>query len=299
MAKRSHVRLISGLLVFCVAGLLGCSSLPKHPVQNSELDSRAASFHKLGNKHFRAGQYEKAGACFEQVLVLHASVDDRPGVARAFSSIGRVHMALGELGLAEADFQQAHDATRGLQRPALEAQALGGLGAVELRRQHPQDARVWFEMALELPLTDPGNERAVLLHDLGSAYWKHGDTASAESCFRLALSMHESLGDPLGIAAACYSLAMLHKAEGNREQAMRLARRALTNDKRAENSHGVAQDLTLLGSLASRGGAVQKATDYYRRATLAWRALGRIDKAEEISVGLRELETETLSEAHR
>ncbi len=143
-------------------------------------------------------------------------------------------------------------------------------------------------MGLDLPLAEPGLERGVLLHDLGSALRALGDSETSETYYRQALAMNKSLRNPLGAAANYYSLALLLEAEGDREQAQQLARHALKNDKRAENPPGVAQDLSLLGSLAIRSGNLTAGSDYYRRAKLAWRSLDRPDKAEEITRILRE-----------
>ncbi len=276
--------------VFCVLLLFGCSSLPQETVQTSEIQSRVTSILKLGHKYYRTGQYEKAGACFEKALATQASIDDQAAVAKTLSSLGRTRLAQGELNTAEAHFKQAFQATRGLNRPELEAQALGGLGSVELHRQLPLEAINWLEMALELPLDDPGNTRATLLHDLGSAHQKLSDNHSAKSYFQLALGMHESLRNLAGIAGDCYCLAQLYKDEGNHALALQNARRALNHDKRAENPSGVAQDLTLLGSLSSTGGDHDQARNFYRRAKLAWQALGRTDQCHVITKRLQGIE---------
>lgn len=274
MATRT-ARLLPLLLLL----LAGCSSLPPGSERQTALESRAETTYQAGLQHYRLGRYAQAAVCFEQALGMHASVDHRPGTARALASLGRARLAQGDPDAAAAAFQRSLDAVRDLRRPDLAAQALGGLAAVALERGETADARAWLEAGLALPLPDPGAERAVLLHDLGMAAQQDGDVDAAEELLRRALAMHESLGDPLGAAADGHSLAVLRAAAGDLAEAELLAKQALARDKAQENPRGVAQDLMLLGAIAAQGGRTADAVDFYRRAELAWAALDRPDAA--------------------
>ncbi|MEZ4388087.1 MAG: tetratricopeptide repeat protein [Candidatus Krumholzibacteriia bacterium] len=240
------------LAILTLLVLGGCSTLPRSPERVTALETRADVTYQAGLRQYREGRFVQAALCFEQALAIAASVDDRPGTARALASLGRARLALGEQDAAAAAFQRSLDAAGGLARPDLEAEALGGLAAVALSRRRPDDARAWLQTGLALPLADPGPARAVLLHDLGMALIQSGRTADAEAQLRRALAMHEALNDPLGVAADCFSLAALRAEAGDLDEAADLARRALSRDKAEENPVGVAQDLDLLGALAAR-----------------------------------------------
>lgn len=283
------MRLLLTLSACCLFLLSGCSSLPKDAVETTEQSGRASMFLNQGHKYYRSGQYEKALASLEKALSISAAVDDEAAVAETLSSLGRSHLALGHLDKAQACFQQSRQAAFGVNQPELLAQALGGLGTVDLHRQQPQNAVDWITEALELPLDDPGTTRATLLHDLGSAHRKLGDSTAAESYFLQALAMHEPLRDLTGIAADCYSLALLYHADGKQELAVQNARRALNHDKRGQNPPAVAQDLTLLGTLSLSHGQTEAASDYFRRAKLAWQALGRHDQVQHINEHLQRI----------
>lgn len=275
-------RLVTLLLLLMLG--VGCSSLPKSERVTARQERAELTF-QSGLRQYRGGRYEQAAALFQQALAMHAAVDDRAGTARALASLGRSRLALEELDLAASDFQRALDAARGLDRPELEAEALGGLAAVALETGRPDDARHWLEAGLALPLTDPSSARAVLLHDLGMAHRDLGDAAAAEGHLRRALAMHEALGVHLGVAADCHALAVLLADRGDLAAARDLARRALSRDKAGENPPGVAADLTLLGRLAWQDDDHAAAADYYRRAQLAWSALGRAQLAAEAGLG--------------
>lgn len=277
------------LLVLAAAGLPGCSSLPRTAaVPPTESGILAASYRKLGREDHRQGRFERAEVFFMRMLSVTAAVDDRPGVVEALVSLGRVRLALGDTQGAEAWLLEALAAVAGIVRPDLEAQARGGLGAVALRRGQPAVALDWYESALALPLADPGRERAVLLHDRGVARRHLGALQEAAASLRLALAMHEELGDRAGIAAACHELAEVHAAGADVDAALPLARRALLLDRAQDLPLQVAQDLTLLGRLAEAAGDAEQAADYFRRAEMSWRALGRDAVAQKVAVRLRE-----------
>lgn len=274
------LRIISLVFVLFWAG---CSSLPKETVQHTERNEQASSFLKMGLKQHQGGHYPKACAFFKKALASYSSVDDGGGVAESYCGLGRSQMAMEELEKAETSFQQAHLAAKGSGFVDLEAQALGGLGAVALHRNQPDQAISLFEKALALPLVQQSSTRATVLHDLGAAHQKLGDNSKALPLFESALGLHETLRDLMGIATDCYSLALMYEAENNNVLALEYARRALNHDKRAENPYGVAQDLTLLGTLSSANGQEDQAQDYLRRANLAWGALGRSDQCQKIT----------------
>ncbi len=275
--------------ICCLVLITGCSSLPKDALQTTEQSSQAHMFLEKGHQYYHSSQYKKAAASLNKALSLGASVDDELTVARALSSLGRVHLATGEIPQAEACFQQAYQAASGVNQTELLAQTLGGLGAVQLHRNHPQEAQTYLKSALELPLENPGNTRATLLHDLGSAHRKQGDNATAESYYLQALEMHEPLRDLKGIATDCYSLALLYQDEGHLDMALQKARRALNHDKKTQKPSSIAQDLTLLGILSLSLGENDEAGDYLRRAKLAWQSLGREDQVTTINDHLQRI----------
>jgi len=270
------------LLIFIISTMCGCSSMPKNPIQSSELFSRASSLQGLGFKQYQAGQYEKAVISFKKALAIHASVDNGAGVSHSLASLGRALFALDKIDSAQDCFQRSLEATKALQNPELAAEAMSGLAVIDLKKNQPLAAIKWLEKALDLCAITPNTLRGVLLHDLGVANKKLNVPKDAESNFRAALEMHESLDNDAGIATACYSLALLNEEKGNLDQAIQLAQRSLNCDKKCENSPGVAQNLTLLGSLYYDNLETDLATEYYQRALLAWQAMGRSGKCAEI-----------------
>jgi tetratricopeptide (TPR) repeat protein len=258
--------LISVLLLIQMAG---CSSLPDKPRPDAELNSRTASLHKLGRQHYQAGRLARAETYFSSALAVHARMDDEAGVALSYLSLGRVLLAQGQVGAASESFQQARISANSRSRTDLAAQALGGLAAVQMSQDQPDQALELLELALNLPLKPESRERAVLKHDLGSALFQGGDHEGALPHLQEALAIHEKNNDRQGQATVYYTLALLQEELGNRPEALQMARMALHNDKAVLNGRGVLQDLRLLQELHTRDGNTELAASYQRRADLA------------------------------
>jgi tetratricopeptide (TPR) repeat protein len=287
-AAPRHLLAFLSLLVL-LATTPGCSSLPRSRPAPSESSIQAGHLRELALEHYRAGRFDRAEVFFTRELALHAAVDRRAMVAEVLASLGRVSLARGELEAAEVRFLRSLEAAQGLLRVDLQARAMGGLGALELHRAQPQTAHDWFQRALDLPLDDHGHERAVLLHDLGVALRMLGDDGLGHVLLNDALAMHEALQDRAGIATASRSLALMHAEAGDLEDAVAMAQRALVNDRLNEDALLIAEDLALLGHLTARAGRAQQARQYYRRAELAYEALGLGDQARQVAERLREL----------
>ena len=249
--------------------LVGCSSLPDEPRPATDLNSRTAGLHKLGARQFQAGRLDKAQAHFDQALAIHARVDDQAGVALCFLSLGRVELAREDLDAAADDFREARLSLKGMGRPDLQAQCLAGLAAVDMARGEPAMARQQLEQALKLPLADDSRERAVLHHDLGSAFLQEGQPAEARKHLERALDLHRRNADRPGLATTYYSLALATLAEGDAAAAVPHALQALILDRGSANTRGVRQDLRLLEKLHRQLGHEELAEDYRRRGDLA------------------------------
>jgi len=246
----------------------GCSSMPRKPQPDTELNTRTSSLHKLGRQHYQAGRLDKAEAYFDQALKTHAEVDDQAGVALCFLSKGRVHLARGESEKAIAAFNQAALSAENLKRPDLIAQTRCGLAAVEMKNENPSGALAILEAALTLPLPENSRENAVLNHDLGSALLQLNNPTGAMPRLLESQRIHTTNKDRQGLATTSYSLALAHEQTGNLSAAITAATQALTHDKAVFNSRGVHQDLVLLESLHRKNGDPTRAAIYHRRLLL-------------------------------
>ncbi len=171
--------------------------------------------------------------------------------------------------------------------PAAEADALNGLGGIDVLKGQFRDAATQFQAALQRysQCGDTAGEARVR-HNLGvTKQWLH-DPRSAACYFRQAVAGFEDVGQGLGAALALADLADAEAELGNYDQAAEHLQRALPVLHDAGHQLGEAQVLARIGSLSLRRGQLAEAADSYRPALEIFR---RIDHPTGVASGLLNL----------
>jgi len=271
------------LALACLAALLAggsCSSAPKKTDTVVVARNRAVEATASGNSYYRQGRYDLALRFFTQALELNTSVDNLEGIVQSGNSLGKVSLALGDLDGAEQLFMRAKEQS-GSSRD-LAALCEGNLGEVAMRRGDYGKALAIFDSLLAGDTGKAGGgladeQRAMLLHNRGTAYKNLGEGARAREDLLKSLALNLAAKRIEEAAADYYALASLDAKEGLLESAKQNAGLALSLDKKVENSLGIAKDLYALGVISSRLDDTASAYDYFRRSyqvstTLSMRA---------------------------
>ena len=85
---------------------------------------------------------------------------------------------------------------------------------------------------------------------------KRGHLLSARERFGQALAIHRDLGNPAGVAQACYSLAMAHLWLGRLDEARDMVAEALDRDRQVGSRRGLAYDLAASSMLQQQLGKI-------------------------------------------
>jgi len=253
------------LALACAALLASCSSAPKRPPEVFEKRNQAADFVKLADSLVRQGQYDSALKYYRQALDANSSVDALDGVSAAHSSLGRLWAAWGDLETAGREFGLAADYARLSGSGKAASLAATGRGELAFRRGDAATALGFFDEALKAAGTDEGL-RAIALHDRAGALYALGRAAEARTDLEASSTLNTKLKRWSEIGANRYLLASFLVKEDKLPEALAAAEEALLNDKKAENSPGVANDLLLLADLSTRLGKQEEAWWYWRRA---------------------------------
>jgi transcriptional regulator with XRE-family HTH domain/tetratricopeptide (TPR) repeat protein len=114
--------------------------------------------------------------------------------------------------------------------PYMELDLTYVLGKLFLATDDLESARTHFETCLQLASTlgKPTSEAHALFR-LGSIAHKKGRRAYAVRCYRKVLAFNEEVGDRLGVAHLSLELARVLAEEGERREAIALARRAFSH----------------------------------------------------------------------
>jgi tetratricopeptide (TPR) repeat protein len=269
---RRTITAVASTAAFALA--ISCSSAPPKSDTVAIVRNQAAEASVFGNAYFQQGRYDLALQSFTRALEYNTSVDNTEGIIRSYDSIGRVHMALGELERAAEFFSRAREMARG-QGGTLLFMSTNSLGEAYLRRGEPQKALATFEEALAIPGAKLTAEQiAILSHNLGTAHMNLGNDSRALEL--LAKALAANLANKLFEAAAanCYMMASIRAKQGDFSGARSDAERALRYDKQIENSSGIILDLYALGTIASRSGDREASLDFFRRSYLVATTLG-------------------------
>ncbi len=183
-------------------------------------------------------------------------------------------------------------AARSIGDRAAEANALHGLGAVDLRQSRYRPAADHLQQALALYReTGDRTGQARALANLGLADLLQGRSQQAVGHFRQSLALHRDLGDRAGEARALGNLGFADLRQGRYQQATGHLRQSLALSRDIHDRGGEARALANLGEVELRLGRSQQAADHLQQALILCRQLGdRTSEADTLaSLGVTDL----------
>jgi len=255
--------------------LLSCSSLPTNQEQQPTSDTRlkAAEYAQTGNKHLNDGDFAMAITFFEMSRDLNLSVDHLEGVADSYNSLGKVYIAAGQYDTAEMNLNNGARVADPLGIANLTGRNLGLQGELALAKDDSEMAMDFFNQALTY-LAEGSNNRAIVLHNQATSFKKQNQFDKAVIALTEAIKINESNSQFSELGANYYLLASLYSKQENYPQALENASKALENDKKVENSIGIAQDLFAFGRIYEKTNQWSEAHEYYLRAFLVYETMG-------------------------
>lgn len=150
------------------------------------------------------------------------------------------------------------------------AQALAGIGKVEIKRGHWEVARqmLYRARAVEQQLAPDSLELAVIVNDLGFVALQEGNLTSAREQLEQALHIRERRApNSLALAVSLDNIGALMYTQGDRNAAANYLQRALDIQARlSPNSNDTASTLNNLGVLTRDQSNFAQSADYHRRA---------------------------------
>jgi DNA-binding CsgD family transcriptional regulator/tetratricopeptide (TPR) repeat protein len=181
---------------------------------------------------------------------------ERLGIApapRIYHARGRAYETLGQVTLAQADYDRALQAAEAAADAAAAWPILIDLGTLWTGRDYEQTGG-WFTRALELADTiGDARLRAHSLNRLGHWLTNVGRTAESLSTLHEALAAFEALGDAQGIAETHDRLGAAYGLRGDNASSEHHYRRAIERFRAQGDQRGLAYSLAASCSFASPG----------------------------------------------
>lgn len=271
-------RRIRAVLVLVLAAFLAaCSSAPKKTPETTVRRNRAAELAKLGDGALGEGKTDYAISLYGLSIKENRAVDNLEGEAQGLLALGNACRIAGRDESARDAFRTALDRTHDLGSPLMAAQVLvslaeldAGTGDLPAAKDGLAQARAALDAAGN-SATPAGRKLksrtgARLSYVDGLVRKADGDLDGAWAAFSAAVAVDGANEDWAATGTDRYMMALMRTKQGAYREALDEAAAALANDKKAENSSGIVQDLLALGAISVRLGENAGAYGYFRRA---------------------------------
>ena len=272
-----------GFILLLLLLFASCSSAPKRPVEIFAIQSMAETNITLANKEADQGNYSEALTLLNEAWRL-AVASDRPAL--------RIRVNLAQANSLYALGQTA-EAERLWQNVEQEANSAGeSLFASASRIYRARSMLMSGAISPELTLALTLNEQDRLKKDRlftalnwtvkGMAEKELGRYADAEKSVMNALAIHEKDRYLEQAAYDWYLIASIRSVAGNYREALEALDSALSFDRRAENTFGLAMNWAAKGEVYRNMGDEDSAAHAWRRSAEIFRVIDRQAQAREM-----------------
>jgi tetratricopeptide (TPR) repeat protein len=265
------------ILIFLLA-ISSCSTKPDESAEVYTRRLQADSLLVQGYNQSDMFHFNPAWASFNQALNIYASLDNREGMIDALLAMGRTRRITGDIEAAVELYAHAGALAEYSRNPDCIRSVLNHQADLALREGNPVQALDLLADRENESTT--GRERSAQLRLRGSVEYALGNQEKAFSLLLEAVQVAEAAEEHVAAAQAYYKLASIASLGARFDEAEDWALKALKEDKIPEYVPGIASDLRALAIISEKSENKEAAEDYYRRAWLAYRALGRDDDAE-------------------
>ncbi|MCB9136471.1 MAG: tetratricopeptide repeat protein [Anaerolineales bacterium] len=219
---------------------------------SEDANENAKALVVLGWMEYKIGHLDEATQVAEQVLDLSTSLDARMEVAQSLNLMGVINDALGNYAKAITYFQKALDLYKYMDNRNQVGYMLNNLGDSARQRGDYQKSIRYYQDALSIAreIGDRDGE-ITFLSNLGAAKVGIGEYSSAEQDLRKVIEALEATGWG-GLGETYYHLSIATAKQGNVNDALAAAEKALALGQEREQSEFVGQAWRALGMISAQ-----------------------------------------------
>ena len=251
---------------------------------------------RLGDVHFRAGNWRRALAAYHFLLKelgVRPDADD-PAVRRHAAlltfKIGMIRLRRGDVEAARALFDRAEGELGTVGTTEERARLLDASARARLERGDPDGAEAKAEAALALAGPElPDDLRSLLLGTLGSVAFQRGDHAAAEERLEAAVEAARRTERGDLVRRSLSALAAVLARTGRWQESEAMERECLEEAERSRDLWGITASLANLATLQCGRGDYAAARSGLERAFEIHRRLGSPFGQAQTAVGLGRL----------
>ena len=186
---------MKNLILLLLILIAACSTAPQESDEVTEKLNKAADYAQYGNDYYNQGLYDKAIEFFTLSLSYNGTIDNQIGIASSYNSLGKVYLAKGKQEIAEQYFNEALIIATALNNSLILAQCSNNFAELMLTNKHFEGALNKFQEALSYAENDennivPDSDKAIILHNIGTAYKRMDQPDKALEYFERALALN-------------------------------------------------------------------------------------------------------------
>ncbi|MFC4766985.1 helix-turn-helix domain-containing protein [Effusibacillus consociatus] len=224
----------------------------------------------LADLHNYLGEYTPARSAYEKAMALLSGTSDLKGIADVYLNLSRLYRAAGEYDSASEFAQHAFSINKSIQNIKLSVQIQETYAVLKAETGQPQEAIALLEECLEQYEKYGLRERIAPVHGaISNIYLKQRQLEQAKFHCQLAL---EKCLDDTERAALYRTWAKTAKEQGQIQEAMEAARRAIDFFSQAKLPRDLAYSYSLLGDLYKETGDLTGAVQAFENMRMAMEA---------------------------
>ncbi|MBN1646874.1 MAG: tetratricopeptide repeat protein [Spirochaetales bacterium] len=283
--------------------LASCSTAPKKSDEVVDTKNQAAELIDYGNRAFEDAQYDQALKFFNMALDQNVTVDNEPGIAGSYNSIGKVYLRLGKIDRAMDYFEKALKIAQKINNPLIISQSSNNIGETWLFRNDTSMALEYFNTALTIPGSASQEVEvhiAVINNNIGIVQKRLGNYESALEYLTKSMKTNSKYKKFAELATNYYMIASVYSKQELYGPALENAQLALEMDKKVENSPNIAQDLFVIGIIYKKTGDETRAFDYFEKSYMIYERINLPREMKKVLVYMLEyLEKKGYAEQYR
>jgi CHAT domain-containing protein/tetratricopeptide (TPR) repeat protein len=216
---------------------------------------------EVGEKQFKANQFEDARTAYENALKIWIKLDRKVPQGSLYLKLAQVDEVLGQYDRAMENYQKAYKLFSELDRPIERSGSLSGIGIVFVRTGKYSQAIESFQNALKI-----FPESSVALNGLGLAHAYLGESKTALNFYEQALEIRTKNKLFAAAAATLLNMGTVYEEQGDYLKALIFYRRALSFFESSKYASGWSQALNEIGKVYNRLNQSEKALENFQKA---------------------------------
>ncbi len=227
------------------------------------------------NRYISIGKFQDALDEQKELLKIDIEVDNRKGVARDYSNIGRIYYIQGELKNALEHYEKALKIFEEMGSRENIADQLSNMGFIYSIQNDLQKAMEYFEKALKID-QDIGDNVGIAnqLGNIGNIYFKQDNPQKALMHHEKALKIDEEIGNNEGTSSDYGNIGIIYGMQGDAQKAVECFEKSHKISEEIGDKEGLGNYYGNMGNVYSIQGDLQRALEYLEKALKIFKDVG-------------------------